>query len=275
MKLHKQHNLVSAAAAGAVLLAAGLLNPAPAEATATATATGTATMEVVQIRDAAGAPIPAPAGLAVNHFVGAPAEGPDAAETGTGAVVYGGTATTSGMGETAQVAISSSVVATASPSGSAEGIETVSGTIQFINNSGQTLSIDVDFDWAVNASSSVMDTALETAQVVIADVELQESLGGSPTSPCTGGLFVDAELNAVSAPPDASSAIGPSSTSRTVLLPDGETCSFTSLAQMVAEAQAQPEPVPMPSLPGAMAVVLLLALMGAGWWRLSRRPAGA
>ena len=268
---HSKLRLSSVVAAGTVLLAASLLGAAPVAATATATASGSATMTIVQIRDALGNVIPAPAGLAINPFTLGPNQGPDAAETGTGAVAYSGTAMISGMAETTSVAITSGVMASASPAGTAEGTELVSGDIQFINNSGQTLTIDVQFDWAVSASATVTDAALETAQVFIADVEIQESLGGSPTSPCTGGLFVDAELNLVSAPPDAAAGMGPSTTMRTVVLPDEETCSFSSLAQLTAEAQA--EPMEMPSLPAAMAMLLLLALLGLGWRRLARRAA--
>ena len=173
---------------GAVALTLLVCLATSAEATGEADATAMGTISIVEIRDAAGGSIPAPMGLTINPIVVGPDQGPDGAETGTGAVVYGGTAVTTGMAETTQVALTSAVNATASPAGSADGLETVSGSIQFLSEVDGNLEIDIQFDWGSTASATVTDDTLETAQVLLVDVELNESSGGSPNSLCTGGL---------------------------------------------------------------------------------------
>jgi hypothetical protein len=248
------------------------LTATPAGATGEGDATGTGTIVIVEIRDAMGTPISVPPdGLDILRGTVGPDAGPDGAESGTGAVVYGGTATTSGTGVTTQVAVTSAVNATASSAGAADALETVSGFIQFINESGQAFEIDVRFDWGVTASATVMDAALETAAAPMADVEFSEASGGSTTSPCTGGLLVDYLLTAGPAPPNDTPANVGGSFDRTVILPDGETCAYNTLVQTAANAQAA---AVMPTLPTLAAVLMaLMLLVAAARWLGRSKPA--
>ena len=143
------------------------------------------------------------------------------------------------------------------------GIETVSGSIQFINNSGATVQVTVEFAAAISAMGSVTDPALESVSNVFYGVEFSESSGGDPNSPCTGGLFLDQQAYGLGAPPNT--ALGPLGTPamRTASIPDGSTCSFNFLVQTGGRAAALPA-VPLLTGPQLAFLALALLLVGVG-----------
>ena len=248
-------------ATGFVVAALFCLVAASASATGEADAYSGGIISIVEIRDAMGTTLTSlPDGLDIVPGTVGPDEGPDDPESGTGVVVFGGAAAATGMGLTTQVDISSDTNATASPAGAADGLETASGFIQFLNNSGQAVEIDVRFAWGLGASATVTDAALETAEVTLSAVEFQDATGGSPTSPCnTPGLLVDEDLTAGPAPPDDTPAGMAGIYDTTVLLPNGETCSYVALVQTAARAGAEAEMIP--SLPALATLLLGLALV--------------
>lgn len=164
-------------------------------------------------------------------------------QSGNNTLVFSGTGGAIGSGASLQIVLSSGIVSTANPAGVADGIETVGGSIQFINNSQQTIQIVVKFVHNFSNASTVNDPAFEAAQT-LTDVEYSLSQGGSPTSPCNSPLLVDDQQNS-SAPPNDTPAPGGGMREDTVTLPPGETCSCNSLLQTSARAEAVlPTPTP-------------------------------
>ncbi len=211
-----------------------LVASAQVYATASASANAGGTISIVDIRDAFGNSILPPAGLAINPLSSlfpSPQE-----QSGNQTLVFSGTGGAIGVGASLQVIVSSSVVSTANPAGVADGIETVGGSIQFINSSQQTIQVIVQFVHNFTNASTVNDPAAEAAQT-FADVEYSLTPGGSPTSPCNSPLVVDDQQNS-SAPPDDTPVPGGGLRQDTVTLPPNETCSFNTLLQTSARAQA-------------------------------------
>ena len=210
-------------------------------ATASATTNAGGTISITDIRDALGNSISPPSGLAINPLSSL-AQLPQE-QSGNNTLVFSGTGGAIGSGASLQIVLSSGIVSTANPAGVADGIETVGGSIQFINNSQQTIQIVVKFVHNFSNASTVNDPAFEAAQT-LTDVEYSLSQGGSPTSPCNSPLLVDDQQNS-SAPPNDTPAPGGGMREDTVTLPPGETCSCNSLLQTSARAEAVlPTPTP-------------------------------
>ena len=233
--------------------------------TASFSTAGSGVISIVDIKDVAGASIPPPPGLNIHPFF----VGPDhvvVEKSGSGALTFAGSAGIIGSGASTTVSAASDLSGTAVPAGVAEGIETTSGSIQFINNSGQAVEVTVRFDYTASASATVTDAALETVSRVFYDVEFQETLGGDPDSPCTGGILVDVEIPSFGAPPDTTAPTVANFLQRTVTIPAGSTCSYSSLVQTAGRAEAKAPPQPIASVPtlgtwaaGLLALILLLA----------------
>ncbi|MEL7210823.1 MAG: hypothetical protein AAGK32_21730, partial [Actinomycetota bacterium] len=147
--------------------------------------------------DANGTPFTAlPTGVTISPFA---TGGPTTVEqSGSGALGFAGSFTSSGAGLTAAATASSDMTATATPAGVADGLETGAASIQVINSSQVTIQVTVRFDYTRTAAASVTDPALESVTDGLADVELSEASGGGP-SPCNTSFIVDEEVSGVAA----------------------------------------------------------------------------
>ena len=234
--------------------------------TASFTSTGSGEISIVGFRDVAGAPIMVPPGFDIFPSTVGPNQGV-LEESGSGILTFAGTAGVSGSGASTMVSISSNLGGTAVPAGVADGVETVTGAIQFINNSAHAVEVTVRFSYDYWAGASVTDPVLETVSDVFYNVEFQEATGGDPNSPCTGGLLVDEDMFGLGAPPDDITPAIANFLDRSVTIPEGANCIYTALVQTGGKAMAiaplQPAAIiPTLGLWGAALLVLGLLLVG-------------
>jgi len=235
--------------------------------TASFIARGSGDISIVEIRDASGSPVTALPDFDIFPSVAGPVP-MEVEKTGSGVLAFAGSAGSAGSDVTTTVSIASDLSGSAVPVGVSNGIETVLGSIQFINNSGQAVEVTVRFDYGAFASATVTDAALETVSLVFYDIEFQESRGGDSNSPCIGGILVEAdETPGFGAPPDAEKSVPAAFFERTMTIPNGSTCDYTALVQTSGRAEAiaptaPAQPIPTLGLWATTLMAVLLMLLG-------------